>query len=73
MAEQNEAHFEVHSANKQRMYDIKKQQQQLTECFHTCNGNHYITSNQRNINCPSCATYRLFSEHFTNTDQPYNI
>ena len=40
MAEQNEAHFEVHSANKQRMYEIKKQQQKQNESCSTCNGNH---------------------------------
>ena len=68
MAEQNEAHFEVHSANKQRMYEIKKQQQKQNESCSTCNGNHYINTNEGSINCPSCVCNSFFSERFTKSD-----
>ena len=71
MAEQNEAHFHLHSANKDRIYQQKKKAEQAAKekiCT-TCNGNHFINTSAGHINCPTCVCNTFFSASFTNKDK----
>ena len=68
MAELNEAHFYLHSANKDRAYQKKKQERTEKICT-TCKGNHYLNTSAGHINCPSCVCNTFFSASFTNKDK----
>lgn len=67
MAELNDAHFHVHSANKDKAYQNKKAEKQ--KICTTCKGNHYLNTSAGHINCPVCVCNTFFSASFTNKDK----
>ena len=67
MAECKEAIGCVHSSNKARMHEKKKQERSEKICD-DCKGNHYLKTNDGHVNCPSCVCNSFFSGSFTKTD-----
>ena len=68
MTEFNEAIGFVHSSNKARMHEKKKQERSEKICD-DCKGNHYLKTNDGHVNCPKCVCNTYVSASFTNENK----